>query len=1004
MAAIRLLRFFIIGLMLPAGFASLPAQNSPVAFRRLTTEQGLAQDFVTSIAQDKFGFLWFGTQDGLTRFDGRQCLTFRHRTGDSLSLPNNRISGLTMDAAGKLWISTYKGICYLQPETRRIRRLHIPPPGHPDYPQERYFSNIAFDKKGTAWAVTDSFLMRLNPNTLQAEYFKIPCNVKQETQVYADSKGRIWVTFLGKHLLKFDVKSEQFTYLRGVDKPNGAPRPWPMWIQEDSKGTIWNADWDRAFYTYDEQLQQLIDWPDEAGIATVFIIDERAGAAPVIWAGGGDHGLWRMDISTKQRTQFPSNQRDPYTHNNARAHALHLDPTTGILWIGTEFGVEYYDPNGICFERVLLPERPGQNQFFTVSGLQPDPDDTDLYWVGVWGVGLFEWRRSTGTFKLYEQKHNRLHSNEIFDIVRDRQGNLWLATLQGVERFDPRTRQRRHFMQPPPWNTPGDKALCVDIGPDGRIWSGNNRGGLVETNPLTGMSRNIRLLRHDGHERSNHLTWDIRVDHKGRILAGSPDGLFRYDPTTQTNDHILYRTPPLPVTDAVADTNGTLYVGTEEGLYVLNERDSLLFVLNREKGLFNEVIRKIELDPTGNIWVATANGLHRYTPKTGRIEYFSKADGLFVTDHQVGLRVTAGGELFISGEYSFNIGSPDMLGKQSRPPRLAPDGISAPARLSDWAPGQPLVLQPGETAISFEVAIIHFNQADKTTLSYRLAGFESDWRETNERTITYTNLDGGRYTLQVRAHNNDGVWSEETLEIPFRVKPVFYKTPWFAVLLGLLMTGIFSGIALYRRTVRRRMEKMRTHALELEKRQLLNEIALLKTQVNPHFLFNSLSILSSLVHTDANLSEKFIDQLSRSYRYILEQKDQSLVTLRTELEFIKAYAFLLKIRFEDKFDLRVQLDETLLDHYKIAPLTMQLLIENAVKHNRMSAKEPLIVEVLAERDTLIVRNPLRPRPSPESSTGTGLKNIISRYALLTERPVWAGEVEDGYFVVRAPLL
>lgn len=203
----------------------------------------------------------------------------------------------------------------------------------------------------------------------------------------------------------------------------------------------------------------------------------------------------------------------------------------------------------------------------------------------------------------------------------------------------------------------------------------------------------------------------------------------------------------------------------------------------------------------------------------------------------------------------------------------------------------------------------------------------------------------------------------------------------------------------------RKYSQMFQHKAEnLEKQQLLNEIALLKIQVNPHFLFNSLSILSSLVRVNPDLSEQFIDQLSRSYRYILEQKEQSLVTLRTELEFIKSYSFLLKIRFENKFDLRFDLPDDILDNYKIAPLTLQLLIENAVKHNRMSAKEPLIVEVFSENNqTLIVKNRLQLRTTPAASTGVGLQNIINRYALLTDRPVWAGEREDE-FVVRVPLL
>jgi sensor histidine kinase YesM len=220
--------------------------------------------------------------------------------------------------------------------------------------------------------------------------------------------------------------------------------------------------------------------------------------------------------------------------------------------------------------------------------------------------------------------------------------------------------------------------------------------------------------------------------------------------------------------------------------------------------------------------------------------------------------------------------------------------------------------------------------------------------------------------------------------------------------LGVLMLALIFMSRMF--FFQRNAELLQRKTQELEKQQLVNEISLLKTQVNPHFLFNSLSILSSLVRVDPDLSEQFIEQLSRSYRYILEQKDQSLVTLRTELGFIESYAFLLKIRFENKFDLKIDLPEDVLDKSKIAPLTLQLLVENAVKHNRMSVSEPLIVNItLEDNNILVVKNKLQPRSTPTVSTGVGLQNIINRYALLTNKRVWAGEADDQ-FVIKIPLL
>jgi len=177
----------------------------------------------------------------------------------------------------------------------------------------------------------------------------------------------------------------------------------------------------------------------------------------------------------------------------------------------------------------------------------------------------------------------------------------------------------------------------------------------------------------------------------------------------------------------------------------------------------------------------------------------------------------------------------------------------------------------------------------------------------------------------------------------------------------------------------------------------------LKNQINPHFLFNSLNVLSSLVHLDADLSEKFIDQLARSYRYLLEQKDKELVPLRTEIDFVHAFTFLLKIRFEEKLQVHIQLDATVLQ-YHIAPLTLQLLIENAVKHNIVSTESPLIIDIFCEDETyLIVRNNLQLRENRMPSTGVGLKNIKSRYKLFTQLEAEFVE-QNGHYLARIPLL
>jgi hypothetical protein len=199
------------------------------------------------------------------------------------------------------------------------------------------------------------------------------------------------------------------------------------------------------------------------------------------------------------------------------------------------------------------------------------------------------------------------------------------------------------------------------------------------------------------------------------------------------------------------------------------------------------------------------------------------------------------------------------------------------------------------------------------------------------------------------------------------------------------------------------LKDVQLKAERLEKEALLSQFEALKNQLSPHFLFNSLSILTSLIHEDVDLSEQFIKRLSKAYRYILEQRNQDVVQLKTELDFIKSYTFLLQIRFENKFEVLIDVPQESQLQCQIAPLTLQLLVENAVKHNRMSSQEPLQVRIYTQDNWLLVENPVQIRDQPEPSTGVGLQNITNRYSLLTDRVVTYGE-DAGLFIVKIPLL
>lgn len=217
-------------------------------------------------------------------------------------------------------------------------------------------------------------------------------------------------------------------------------------------------------------------------------------------------------------------------------------------------------------------------------------------------------------------------------------------------------------------------------------------------------------------------------------------------------------------------------------------------------------------------------------------------------------------------------------------------------------------------------------------------------------------------------------------------------------MLGTIFIYLFlTGLNIYQ--VARRKE---AQAEQLQREFAQVRLQALKSQVNPHFLFNSLSVLSSLVHQNAELSEQFIQHLAKAYRYILEQKEAELVSLKEELSFLDAYFFLLQIRFDQKIRLEKAISPES-ESGQLPPLTLQLLVENAVKHNKMSAQEPLVIQVSVENEDLVVENNIRQREQAETSTGVGLENIRKRYAMLSDRKPTIHQT-DHLFRVQVPLL
>ena len=286
--------------------------------------------------------------------------------------------------------------------------------------------------------------------------------------------------------------------------------------------------------------------------------------------------------------------------------------------------------------------------------------------------------------------------------------------------------------------------------------------------------------------------------------------------------------------------------------------------------------------------------------------------------------------------------------------------------------------------------------------AYQLEPFDKNWIYTNKREINYTNVPAGNYTFRYKVITDNTNWNVPENTIQISIREIFYKTWWFKSLVFLIIgLGLIAFIR-YRIGNRERILVLQNKAqmLEKEKTQVMYEN--LKQHLNPHFLFNSLTSLSSLIRIDQQGAGNFLDRMSKVYRYILKNRDNETVPLSEELKFVDLYIQLQKTRFENGLQVNVNIDEKY-HHRKIAPVTLQNLVENAIKHNVADPESPLIIDLFIENDYLVVRNNLQRKKFVETSNKQGLGNMESLYRYLSGKPMIIAE-DENYFTVKIPLI
>lgn len=797
---------WVLGLALAALCALAwagPARS--LRFERIGVDQGLSQDSVLNVLQDRSGFMWFGTQAGLNRFDGYKATVYRNDPDDPASLPDNFVLTSHEDAQGRLWFGTKGGLARFDEATHKFVRYLPGTPGSASS-GNRGISAIASDGRGGLWLGTGSGLHHFDPDTgafraLRHDPADRASLVDDRVTALAlDGHGGLWVgTAAG--LDRLDA-SGRFEHYR-MDPAGDGRRNTIVSLSMGPRDTLWigtAAGLDA--WRLGEGAPRRTRFGAADGMSGGRITTLYHDAGGVLWVGTELDGLKWRDPSSGKFVSYNNQPLDRHSLSDNQIGSVCVD-RTGTLWVGTLFGgVNRVDLASGGFTRYT--HTPGHRSGIGNNKVRAIIGDGDgRLWIGTTGGGLTHLDPDTGKAETIRHVPGRGDSlpDDIVTSLALAHGKLWIGSAGGLAWRDPSSGRFKTVVLGEDPNSNYIQALRQSR--DGTLWV-VTRGGLFGL----GADGSRRAWRHDPRNPASlgeNLGYAVLEDREGMLWIGTDNGLDRFDRRSGTFTH--YRHDPASldglrhsrVYALFESAQGELWVGTAGGLHRMRRGagGEPRFVLAQiSNGRETLPIGAVLEDAGGMLWVSSTVGIIRLDPRSGKFKRYTAEDGLIDGSYFVGSSYAApDGELYFGGVHGMTAFMPSAIRDNPYPPTVVITDFSVLNRPRSLEMpvyhAREIEVSWRDTAFSLEFAALHYADPRANRYSYRLDGFDQGWIETDarKRFATYTNLDPGRYTFRVRAANKDGVWSSAPAALVITITPPFWKTPWFRVLAATLVLG-----------------------------------------------------------------------------------------------------------------------------------------------------------------------------------------------------------------------
>lgn len=982
----------------------------------------LSDNLVRAILLSKNGTLWVGTQHGFNRMDFK-TQQFERFHFTKYSERSDYIRCIGEDFRGKLWLGTAHGLLLFDPKTGQSELIKLPTDASS---KALVYSIRSILMDGfTVWIGTDLGLYRYN---IKEKSFQVFCRSDElgsipdnsiRSLVKHSKTGNIIIGTRTGILSVLSLASEHFTTM---NLPLAEPREINA-LFYDKDRNLWICTQGQGIFCYRENEHKFINYQSEINNPNSlssnyvrFAFQDRSG---VLWFSTSYKGISRFNPANQS---FTSPLKEvgfhPKSANDGTVNRIAVDRNNN-LWLGTENGAVWINQTTKA-HKIYRHDPKNKNSLADngVNSVYVDPEDN----VYIATRHFHHLDPETGKFEVYDHlpneampspppimpKRDFVAGRLVFDIHPIGDGRLYLGTDEGLNIFDPKTKTFANRFN------------------DDRI-------------------RRLPLNRYNSlyTDSKKNLWVGCGVD---EVHCISPDltkvTTYRYreeDPKSLPDNGVM---------SFAEDSNGKIWMGTGNGLACLDLKSQSFTNYFVRDGIANNYVSAL-IRVQHTLWMGTANGLTRYDERQKRFVSFGRADNLEVLSIETkSVAKDHSGNLYFGGLYGLVRFHPDHVKTNTFAPPVVVTSLRVHSReiLPTHTPHHnlPITLAYDENDLTIEAAALSYDHPENNLFSFWLEGVKNDngWRPpTTQGYINYLNVPPGDYRLHVKAANNDGVWSLSPYTLRIIIHPPFWQTWWFQTLIAGLVIAI--GVYIYRARVkiiqrehatqvklleeqqalqnqlnreltekldfRQKFEVVQKQQVEterkaimLEREKVLARYQGLINQLNPHFLFNSLAVLDSLIYKDHKLASKYLRQLTKVYRYLIENDDHEVVMLEQELRFARDFVSLLHMRYGTGLCVEIDISDDI-SHKKVVPVTFQNLIENAIKHNTTGLESPLWIRIREESDYLVFENNLQKRGAVTTSNKKGLSDFRALYSYLTERPMEIKETEDR-FIVYVPLL